>query len=53
MLGVGAKIIGNVKIADNVRIAAGAVVVKDIIENGCTVAGIPAKIIKHKNHEDA
>lgn len=53
MLGVGAKIIGYVKIADNVKIAAGAVVVKDILEKGCTVAGIPAKIIKHKNYEDA
>lgn len=53
MLGVGAKVIGYVKIADNVKIAAGAVVVKDILEKGCTVAGIPAKIIKHKNYADA
>lgn len=51
MLGVGAKVIGNVKVADNVKIAAGAVVVKNIDEKGCTVAGIPAKIIKHANHE--
>lgn len=47
MLGVGAKVIGNIKIANNIKIAAGAVVVKDILEDGCTVAGIPAKIIKH------
>lgn len=47
MVGVGAKIIGDVRIADNVRIAAGAVVVKDIDEAGCTVAGIPAKIVRH------
>lgn len=47
MVGVGAKIIGNVRIADRVKIAAGAVVVHDILEEGCTVAGIPARIINH------
>lgn len=45
-LGVGAKVIGDVKIANNVVIAAGAVVVKDIEEEGCTVAGVPARIVK-------
>lgn len=47
-IGVGAKIIGNIRIVDNVTIGAGAVVVKDVLEDGCVVAGIPAKIIKHK-----
>lgn len=47
MLGVGAKIIGNVRVANNVKIAAGAVVVHDVLEDGCTVAGVPAKIVKH------
>lgn len=47
ILGVGAKIIGNIKIADNVKVAAGAVVVKDVLQQGCTVAGIPAKIVKY------
>lgn len=51
MLGVGSKVIGFVKVANNVKIAAGAVVVKDILEEGCTVAGIPAKIVKHAYHE--
>ena len=51
MVGVGAKIIGDVHIADDVKIAAGAVVVKDIPEPGCTVAGVPAKIVKHKYQE--
>ena len=32
---------------ENVKRAAGAVVVKNILEEGCTVAGIPAKIVKH------
>jgi serine O-acetyltransferase len=42
----GAKIIGAVTISDNVAIAANAVVVKDIIcDQGCTVGGVPARII--------
>ena len=48
MVGVGAKIIGPVKVANRVRIAAGAVVVHDILEEGCTVAGVPATIVKHE-----
>ena len=39
---VGAKIIGDVSIANNVIVAAGAVVNKDCLKEG---AGIPAKII--------
>ena len=49
MVGVGAKIIGPVKVADRVKIAAGAVVVHDILEEGCTIAGVPAKIVKHES----
>ncbi len=45
-LGVGAKIIGSVYIADDVTIAAGAVVNKSCFEKGVTLAGVPAKIIK-------
>lgn len=41
----GAKIIGPVRIGNNVIIGANAVVTKDIPDN-CVVAGIPAKIIK-------
>lgn len=43
----GAKIFGNIKIGNNVIIGANAVVNKDI-PNNCTVAGVPAKIIKSK-----
>ena len=45
-IGVGAKIIGGVKVADDVKIGAGAVVVKDILVKGATVVGIPGKVIK-------
>ena len=41
----GAKIIGNIRIADDVAIGANAVVVKDILEPGITVGGVPAKKI--------
>lgn len=44
--GVGAKIIGNVKIANNVKIGANAVVVKDILEEGTTWVGVPAQRVK-------
>lgn len=42
---LGARIIGPVRIGNNVIIGANAVVVKDL-PNNCIVAGVPAKIIK-------
>lgn len=48
MIGAGAKILGNIRIGDNCKIGANAVVVKDI-DNNKTVVGIPNyKIIAHK-----
>lgn len=41
----GAKVIGGIKIGDNVTIGANAVVVKDVPEN-CVVVGVPAHIVK-------
>ena len=38
-------ILGSVKIGDNVKIGAGAVVLSDVPDN-CTVVGVPAKIVK-------
>ena len=45
-IGSGVIILGNVKIGDNVIIAAGSVVTKSIPSN-CYVSGIPAKIISY------
>lgn len=45
----GAKIIGDVVIADNVVIGANAVVTKDILEKGTTWAGVPAKKISNSS----
>lgn len=46
MIGVGAKIIGNVNIAEGIKIAAGAVVVHSFDEPNITIAGVPAKKVK-------
>lgn len=45
-IGVGAKIIGNVTLADNITVAAGAVVVNSFNEENITIGGIPAKKLK-------
>ena len=42
-LGTGCKIIGDVTIAPRCVVGAGAVVVKDVKEEGITLAGVPAK----------
>ena len=47
-IGGGAKVIGDIKIGDNVIIAPNAVVVKDVPDNA-VVGGVPAKIIKFKD----
>ena len=44
-INAGAKIIGPVRIGNNVEIGANCVVVKDVPSN-CVVAGIPAHILK-------
>lgn len=48
-IGSGAKIIGAVKIADDVAIGANAVVIKDIDEPGTTWGGVPAKKISNES----
>lgn len=46
-IGAGAKVIGNIKIGNHVRIGANSVVIDDI-DDGCTVVGIPAKVVKRQ-----
>lgn len=46
-IGPGAKLFGAIVIADDVAIGANAVVTKSFTESNITIAGIPAKIIKH------
>lgn len=45
MIGAGAKILGNIEIGENARIAAGSVVLRAVPAN-CTVAGVPAKVVR-------
>jgi len=49
-IGAGVKIIGSIKIGNNVTIAPNAVVVSDVRDN-CIVGGVPAQIIKEKKTE--
>ena len=45
-IGVGAKIIGAVTLADDIRIGAGAVVVKSCEIPGATLVGVPARPVE-------
>lgn len=49
-IGTGAIIIGDVVIADNCVIGAGAVVTKSFTTPGTVIAGVPAKEIKGENN---
>lgn len=44
VVGAGAKILGNILIGNNVKVGAGSVVLRSI-PDGCTVVGVPAKIV--------
>jgi len=44
LIGAGAKILGNIRIGDGSKIAAGSVVLKDV-PSYSTVAGIPARVV--------
>ena len=48
VIGSGAQVIGPIKVGNNSRIAANAVVVKDVPENA-TMVGIPARTVKLEN----
>lgn len=54
-IGSGARIIGNIKIADDIAIGANSFVNKSFLESSITIAGIPAKKISdnssHSNLE--
>ena len=51
-VGIGAKILGGVTIADDIKIGANAVVTKSFLEPGITIAGIPATKIEKKVNID-
>ena len=45
MIGSGAKVLGPITIGRNAKVAAGAVVVKDV-EPNCTVVGVPGEVVR-------
>lgn len=49
-IGPGVKIYGEIKIANNISIAANSAVSKSFFEEGIIIGGIPAKVIKRKNN---
>jgi len=50
MIGAGAKILGNIEIGENARVAAGSVVLRSVPANS-TVAGVPAKVVRQNTGE--
>ncbi len=42
-VGIGSLLIGGIRIADGITVGAGAVVTRDFLEPGITIAGVPAK----------
>ena len=45
VVGAGAKVLGNIRIGDNVKIGAGSVVVRPVPDNS-TVVGIPGRVVR-------
>ena len=45
VVGVGAKVLGNIRIGNNVKVGGGSVVIHSVPDN-CTVVGVPAEIVR-------
>ena len=52
LVGAGAKVLGPFRVGNNVKIAANAVVLKEIPDN-CTAVGIPARVVKRNDERVA
>lgn len=50
MIGAGAKILGNIEVGAMSKIAAGSVVLKHVPAH-CTVAGVPARVVRHRKDD--
>ena len=51
LLGAGAKVLGNIIIGDNAKVASGSVVLKPV-PPGCTAAGVPARLVNCPTDEN-
>lgn len=47
VVGVGAKILGNIRIGNNVKVGGGSVVIHSVPDH-CTVVGVPAEIVRRE-----
>jgi serine O-acetyltransferase len=50
VVGSGAKVLGNIRIGDNVKIGAGSVVVHAVPDNS-TVVGIPGRVVRTRTED--
>ena len=50
MVGAGATLLGNINVGDDVKVAAGSVVVHDV-PSCTTVAGVPAKVVREGHNK--
>lgn len=50
LVGCGAKVLGGIRVGDNARIGANAVVLQDV-PAGATAVGVPARILTHASAE--
>jgi serine O-acetyltransferase len=50
VVGSGAKVLGNIRIGDNVKIGAGSVVVHPVPDNS-TVVGIPGRVVRTRTED--
>ncbi len=51
VVGAGAKVLGPITLSDGARVGSNAVVVKDV-PSGCTVVGIPGRLISSSTEKD-
>jgi serine O-acetyltransferase len=45
VVGSGAKVLGNIRIGNNVRVGAGSVIIRSVPDNS-TVVGVPGRIVR-------
>jgi serine O-acetyltransferase len=50
VVGTGAKVLGNIRVGDNVRIGAGSVVVHAVPDNS-TVVGVPGRVVRVRSED--
>jgi len=51
VVGTGAKVLGNIRVGNHVRIGAGSVVIRPVPDNS-TVVGVPGRVVRGPAHVD-